>query len=728
MGITLNDVARVGMAIEQRQDSTGNKDALKTEMKEAKSMLGDMNKELSVYEHMISGSGLPLNRMSEAYRKRLGADQEKSARNQAYINLLRFAYRPKIEECTDEWLRGYLRTSKRVPDKLAGEYKHRKEVAIAREKATLEAFKNPDPLVKEWMEQLGLDLQNFHTPVLNRFQIDREGRIPPEVFQVGLDAKLNAIGIPTEYGGLGFIQQEVNGVLDFLPEGGGAVGATWSAHKSIGIAPLKKKGTTAQKRVLIPMIANGDKEGKKFLCAFGLTERGAGTNAIKQQKTEARLSEDGKYWIINADDKIFHTNLHSVGGLLYLSANVIRKDGKKLPSVFLVPLPFRLGDSKQETQNKIDKLWEQGFQLPDESMSFMGINGSNQATYGLVNFKLPVTMDFGTGEEIDTVLGGTEGIGKGPEAIFGGLNEGRDGFMRFCTATIGFALDIILEDIVQNERFPNLPFEPIPFEGGELKGTVANMPNVQSIISEVAMNYEALKAMSELSSSMIDNYPEMNIIPEAAIGKAYASDLAWDSVEKLTRLAGGKGLMKGNLLELILRDLRITLLVEGVNPAMYQHGAGDAAKRALAMSKTFLGKLKIAKNQEPFMDPFLERGDLNVLEAASMHLKTKGLSIPTLLKGAIYGNKMMLKQDDLINTSKRAAVIYARAASMLKLKRTDLPNKTRAALERFVKNTSPNPFTKVKYPTRIGELYIKDAASKVLERQKEDAKLLRKYG
>ena len=687
---------------------------------EMKAMLGDSSLKPGVFARIVSGSSkdLPFEQLSEAWRNRLQGDPK--AWNDAYIELTKFGLR-LAEEHLDEQLRGFgVVDPEWTPRNLKAEFDYKRQVFRAREHYRLEQMeKNPNPLVKEWMQDLGLDLHRLSKPISNPTRCDREGGFLPTMFLALIaDMGLLRFGMPTPHG-FGFNQQETDGVLDFLPEIGGGPGGNISSHKSIGFNPIKKAGTPEQKQFLSPLIANGDEFGR-FMCCFGLTERCSGTNAIEQMKTNARLSEDGRHWIINTDDgsggpsgKIFHTNWW-YSGLEHLALNILDDDGTKLPSLLLMPLPFRLNDTPEQKEEKRKKLWEQGLESPQRPMELNAIKTSTQGFYEMYNVKAPVELAPG----VPSVLGGPSGIGRGSEFIFGGLNEGRLGFARFCAATIQFVFNLALDEIVERERFPRFYSNP------EFGKSLANLPAVQRDISEVAINMEIAKAVSELTSALVDNHHDMNIIAEAAFLKAMASELAWDAAVTSTRLFGGMGLMKGQFIEQALRDTFVPLIVEGVNPAMLQHGAGVSAGPALAMSQSIAGKAKILLNQIPF--PF-ECGDFTFKEALKFTLSAKGLSCSTMAKGAWYeaiGARMKRQQLTLIDIAWKEITLYCQMAATLKLKDPNLSPKTRAALEQYLQNSESG---KDKYPTWIGKLYIRDAFNKAQETHKKDKELLRKY-
>ncbi|MFA6235660.1 MAG: acyl-CoA dehydrogenase family protein, partial [Bacteroidota bacterium] len=125
-----------------------------------------------------------------------------------------------------------------------------------------------------------------------------------EEFSYDLTKKMGEIGLfgivtPQEYGGQGMDYLSYIIAVEELARVDGSQAATVAAHNSLGIGPMVKFGTEAQKQKYIPPLCTG--EG---LWAFGLTEPDAGSDS-RGSKTSARLV-DGQ-WVINGS-KIFITN------------------------------------------------------------------------------------------------------------------------------------------------------------------------------------------------------------------------------------------------------------------------------------------------------------------------------------------------------------------------------------------------------------------------------------
>src|SRR5215212_9371448 len=149
--------------------------------------------------------------------------------------------------------------------------------------------------------------------------IEREARIPDEVFR-GL-ARLGAFGmkIDKEYGGLGLSNLHYCKALTLVGSANPSLGALLSAHQSIGVPqPLKLFGTPAQKKAFLPRLAAGE------VSAFLLTEPDVGSDPARLG-TSAEPVEGG--YRLNGV-KLWATN-GTVADLLVVMAKVPPSEGHR---------------------------------------------------------------------------------------------------------------------------------------------------------------------------------------------------------------------------------------------------------------------------------------------------------------------------------------------------------------------------------------------------------------
>ncbi|MGZ8553232.1 MAG: acyl-CoA dehydrogenase family protein, partial [Chitinophagaceae bacterium] len=159
-------------------------------------------------------------------------------------------------------------------------------------------------------------------PILDRIDKLEPGLMPSLVAKAGEQGLLGA-SIPEQYGGLG--KDFITSTLVNEGLGGGfSFSVAVSAHTGIGTLPILYFGTEAQKEKYIPKLSSGEWKG-----AYGLTEPNSGSDALGA-KTTARLSEDGKHYILNGQ-KCWITN----GGFADIYTVFAKVDGDKFTTFII---------------------------------------------------------------------------------------------------------------------------------------------------------------------------------------------------------------------------------------------------------------------------------------------------------------------------------------------------------------------------------------------------------
>ncbi len=114
-----------------------------------------------------------------------------------------------------------------------------------------------------------------------------------EVMKKAAELGFLGVAVPEEYGGLGMGFVSTMLTCDYISSGTGSFSTAFGAHTGIGTMPITLYGTEEQKQKYVPKLATGEWFG-----AYALTEPGAGSDA-NSGKTTAKLSDDGKSYIIN---------------------------------------------------------------------------------------------------------------------------------------------------------------------------------------------------------------------------------------------------------------------------------------------------------------------------------------------------------------------------------------------------------------------------------------------
>ncbi|MCE5318310.1 MAG: acyl-CoA dehydrogenase family protein, partial [Parachlamydia sp.] len=162
-------------------------------------------------------------------------------------------------------------------------------------------FPEQDPEDKKIGDAYIAKLVKYLEANLDPEEVDRTRTIPKNVIEELARMGAFALKIPKEYGGMGFTQTNYNRVCMTVASYCGATAVLLSAHQSIGVPqPLKMFGTEEQKKKFFPRFRLGS------ISAFALTEPGVGSDPA-QMSSEAKLSEDGKFYILNGV-KLWCTN------------------------------------------------------------------------------------------------------------------------------------------------------------------------------------------------------------------------------------------------------------------------------------------------------------------------------------------------------------------------------------------------------------------------------------
>jgi alkylation response protein AidB-like acyl-CoA dehydrogenase len=406
-------------------------------------------------------------------------------------------------------------------------------------------------------------------------------------------AELGLVGavIPEEYGGLGLDQ--TSGVVVAENFGRAASFAvTFGAQTGIGTLPIVYFGNEETKQKYLPKIVTGE-----LVPAYALTEAGSGSDALAAKAT-ARLSEDGKHYILNGE-KMWISN----AGFSDLFIVFAKVDGDKF-SGFVVENGEGVKTGAEEHK--------------------MGIKGSSTRALILQDVKVPV----------ENLLGE---VGKGAKIAFNILNIGR---FKLGASCVG-GMKLMIHEAVRYANERHQFGKPIS-SFGAIKAKLAEMA-IRTWVGE-AMSYRTVGLIESAIGDTKDPEAKLRSIEEYAaecsIIKVALSEYCDFVADEMVQIYGGYGYSADYPAERAYRDSRINRIFEGTNEINRMLIPGMLMKRAMTGQLALLPAAQGLMNEvlSPSMPSFDE--DEGVL-AAEMKLAQNAKKVALMALGTAAQKYMM---------------------------------------------------------------------------------------
>ena len=453
------------------------------------------------------------------------------------------------------------------------------------------------------------------------------------------------IAVPENYGGLGLGFVSTMIACDYISGATGSLATAYGAHTGIGTLPILLYGTEEQKQKYLPDLAAGTKFG-----AYCLTEPDAGSDA-NSGKTKAKLSEDGKHYIINGQ-KMWISNAGFADTFTFFA----KIDDDKNITGFVV--------NRSELENP-------------ESLTFgeeehkLGIRASSTRQVFFNDMKVPV----------ECLLGERN---NGFKIALNALNVGRIKLAAACLDAQRRIFNLSVNYANERKQF-NTPISTF----GAIRKKLAEMATA-TFVSE-AGSYRAAQDIQDkidalVAGGMSHQEAELKGVEEFAVEcsilKVYVSDIAQKAADEGIQIFGGMGFSEDTPMEAAWRDARISRIYEGTNEINRLLSVGMLVKRAFK-GEIDLMSPAMAVGKELMGIPSFETPDYSEFMSEEKAIIANLKKVFLMVSGAALQKYMMeieKQQHLLINASEILNQIYMAESTILRVEKNFAPDSVEAAM------------------------------------------------
>lgn len=337
-------------------------------------------------------------------------------------------------------------------------------------------------------------------------KIDEEAKFPFDIYKEMVENGLISLPYPEEFGGGGIDPVTECILVEELARVDLSCCLACNVN-TLGASPILLGGSEEQKHKYIPQITSGEK-----LCAFGLTEAGAGSDFMG---IRTKAEKKGDKYILNGS-KMFISH-GGISDIVTVFAKTDNKPGLRSLSCFIVEKDFP-GYSVGKKENKL------------------GIRGSETAEIVFEDVEVPAENLIGS-------------EGSGWKIAMNVLDHSRPGVGAQGVGVAQGAFDYALNYAQQREQFgqPIGDFEAIKQKFGRM---LTRIETARLLIYRAA---SAVHAKSRDGSAF------------SSLGKYFGGDTAMYVTTEAVQILGGYGYTKEFPVERMMRDAKITQIYEGTN-------------------------------------------------------------------------------------------------------------------------------------------------------------------
>jgi isovaleryl-CoA dehydrogenase len=358
-------------------------------------------------------------------------------------------------------------------------------------------------------------------------RMDAEEWWPDSAFPKIGDAGMFGITVPDTYGGVGLDLLSAGLVAQGLSRWNHAVALSWVAHENLCLNNIYRNGSEQQRRKYLPDLCSGRKVG-----ALGLTEPGAGSDALGSMRTTAR--RDGDHYVLNGS-KMFITN-GPIADVLLVYAKTDKDKGVHGISAFIIEKDYP------------------GFGVA-QRLKKMGYRGSPTAE--LVFDECRVPADNLVGKE-----------NSGVAVIMSGLDLERAMISPLCLGIMERALDLSIDYAKTRKQFGK---------------PIGSFQMVQSMLAEMYVLVEttrtfAYRTLAAGAEVEIGEGGRGDIHKLTAASVMYAAQACHDVLDKAVQIHGGSGYIWESEVNRLFRSTKLLEIGAGTTEVRKLIIAGELLK------------------------------------------------------------------------------------------------------------------------------------------------------
>lgn len=358
-------------------------------------------------------------------------------------------------------------------------------------------------------------------------RMDADEWWPEEAFPKIGDAGLFGITIPEEYGGAGLDLNAAGLVLQGMARWNHALALAWVAHDNLCANNIYRNGTEAQRRKYLPGLCSG-----RMIGCLGLTEPGAGSDALGSMRTTAR--REGDEYVLNGS-KIYITN-GPVADVLLIYAKTDKGKGAHGISAFIVEKDYP------------------GFKVA-QKLEKMGYRGSQTAELVFDECRVPA----------ENLVGGEN---RGVAVVMSGLDLERAMISPICLGIAERALELSVDYAQTRQQFGK---------------PIGAFQMVQSMLADMYVLVETMRTftyrtLSAAAPMEVGGGGRGDIHMLTAASVMYAADSCHAVLDKAMQIHGGSGYIWESEINRLYRSIKLLEIGAGTTEVRKMIIAGELLK------------------------------------------------------------------------------------------------------------------------------------------------------